>query len=500
VTTHETHTAVVVGAGFSGVAAAARLLEDGVDDVLVLERAGDVGGAWRDNTYPGCVCDVPSHLYSLSFAPNPHWSRRFAPQPEIWNYLREVADRTGVRARTRFRTELREASWDDRTATWRLETTAGPVRGRVLVLATGALSEPATPALPGRETFPGPVFHSARWPRGLDLTGARVAVAGTGASAVQIVPALADTVRSLHLFQRTPAWVLPRGDRPVRPVIRRLHERWPLTQRLARQGQRWGREISLLGFQHPALGELVARQARRRLARQVPDPALRAALTPSYSLGCKRILLSDDFWPTLTRPHVHLVPSPVREVVGRTVVAADGTAVDVDAVVLATGFRVTDPPVARLVRGRDLRTLAEAWGGSPRAYLGTTVAGFPNLFLLLGPGTGLAHSSVLLMAEAQVEHLRAAVRAMAEHGLVALEPRVGAQDAFVDDLDRRLAGTVWQRGGCTSWYRDRTGRLSALWPGSISGFERRLRRPRPTDYLVRRSELDPGRRAATLER
>jgi cation diffusion facilitator CzcD-associated flavoprotein CzcO len=472
----------IIGSGFGGLGMAIRLGEAGADDYVILERADDLGGTWRDNSYPGCACDVPSHLYSFSFAPNPRWSRAFSGQQEIWDYLRRCAARYGITPRIRFGTEVFRAGWDADRRRWLIETNRGPLTADALVAAPGALSEPTVPRLPGLDTFAGTAFHSARWEHDHDLTGRRVAVIGTGASAIQFVPEIQPRVDTLYVFQRTPPWVLPRRDRAISGFERRAYRAAPTLQRLARAAIYAGREAFLLNFRHPPLARVVQRTALNHLRRSVPDPALRAKLVPDYTLGCKRVLLSNDYLPTLTRAGVEVVTEAIHEVRPHGIVTADGRERPVDTIIFGTGFRVTEVPIAERIHDADGRTLAEHWAGSAKAYLGTTVAGFPNLFLLLGPNTGLGHTSVVLMIEAQIAHVLAALRFLRTRGLAALAPRPEVQAAYVADLDTRLAGTVWNSGGCRSWYLDATGRNSTLWPGTTWSFRRRLARLRPTDY------------------
>lgn len=474
----------IIGSGFGGLGMAIRLSQRGIDDFVLLERADDVGGTWRDNTYPGCACDVPSHLYSFSFAPNPGWSRAYSPQPEIWEYLRDCAGRFGVLPHVRFNQEVLAAYWDAGHRRWLIETGRGRLTADVLVAATGGLSEPAVPELPGLAGFAGTAFHSARWDHGHDLTGRRVAVIGTGASAVQFVPEIQPRVGALHIFQRTPPWIMPRPDRPIGPLERSAYRRLPALRRLSRAALRTGQEALLLNFRHQSLARVVRRAALAHLRRCVPDPELRARLTPDYMIGCKRVLLSNDYLPALTQPNVELVTRPVAGVRPHWVVAADGTERRVDTIIFGTGFRVTDPPIAHRVRGVDGRTLADAWGGSMRAYQGTTIAGFPNFFMISGPNTGLGHTSVVLMIEAQIEHVLHALGFLHRRGLAALSPRPAAVTAYNRWVDARLAGTVWNSGGCSSWYLDATGRNSVLWPGTTWSFRRRLARFRVADYEV----------------
>ena len=474
----------IIGSGFGGLGAAIRLKQAGVEDLVVLERAAEIGGTWRDNAYPGIACDVPSHLYSFSFAPNPDWSRRFSPGAEIQEYLRRCAREHGVLPHVRLGHEVLGAAWDDAAQRWRVETTRGAFTAAVLVAAPGFLSDPVLPDVPGLDAFEGTAFHSARWPRDVDLAGRRVAVVGTGASAAQIVPAIQPAVAALHLFQRTPAWVMPRLDRAIGPRRRAVYRRVPAAQRAVR-ALVWGaRELLVPAFRRAWVMRRLAALARAHLALAVRDPALRARLTPDYALGCKRVVLSDDFLPALTRPNVEVVAGGLAEVRVRSAVGADGVERPVDVIVFATGFRPTRPPIADRVRGRGGRLLADAWGGSPVAYAGTTVAGFPNLFILLGPNTGLGHSSVVLMIEAQIEHLVHAVRWMTRAGVGAVEPRAAAQAAWVAEVDRRLEGTVWNAGGCRSWYLDATGRNPTIWPDSTWRFRRRVARFDPRDYVA----------------
>jgi len=473
----------IIGAGFGGLGAAIRLQQAGFTDYLVLDRGDDVGGTWRDNSYPGCACDVPSHLYSFSFAPNPGWSHTFSGQQEIWDYLRGCVDRFGVRPRLRLRHEVREASWDEQARRWRLRTSGGEHRARVLVCATGPLSEPAVPAIPGLGEFAGTVFHSARWRHDHDLTGRRVAVVGTGASAVQFVPRIQPMVERLTLFQRTPAWIMPRRSRRISRLEQAAFRAVPGAQRAVRAGLYVAREALAVGFLHPAVNRLASRMSLRTLRRQVADARLREKLTPRYAMGCKRVLISNDYWPALARPNVEVVTAPIARIVPDGVVTADGTRHDADTLILGTGFHVTDSPVVWRVRGRDGRSLGEAWTPSMQAYQGTMVAGFPNLFFLLGPNTGLGHTSVVLMIEAQLRLVVAALRHLRATGADAIEPTAEAQRRWTERVHRRMAGTVWQTG-CSSWYLDATGRNTTIWPGYATGFALRLRRFRPADHRV----------------
>lgn len=476
---------VIVGSGFSGIGMAIQLRERLPEtDFVVMEKADDVGGTWRDNTYPGCACDIPSHLYSLSFALNPDWSHTYSEQPEIQAYLRDCVTRFDLGSRLLFRHEVIDAVWDDDARRWRLETSAGTYTAGVVIWATGPLSEPAVPDLPGIEGFTGTVFHSARWRHDHDLTGRRVAVIGTGASAIQFVPRIAPEVECLSVFQRTPPWVIPRHSKRIGRLAHSLYRRFPLAQKVRRYGLFWGREWFAIGFLRPRLVRVAQGLAMRHLTARIPDAALRARLTPSYTMGCKRVLISDDWYPTLTRDNVDVVTEPIREVRPHGIVTADGVEHPVDTIILGTGFHVTDSRVAGMIRGRHKRLLADAWRETMTAYLGTTVDGFPNLFLLLGPNTGLGHNSVVLMVEAQIRYVVSALTHMRREGIATIEPRADRQHAFVTEVDRRMLPTVWTRGGCRSWYLDAGGRNSTLWPGFVGSFRRRLRRFDPSAYVI----------------
>jgi cation diffusion facilitator CzcD-associated flavoprotein CzcO len=476
------HRIAIVGAGFSGLGLGIRLKQAGIDDFVILEKAADLGGTWRDNTYPGCQCDVESNLYSFSFAPNPGWTRLFPLQQEIWDYLEGCADRYRLRPHLRFGHLVTTAEWQEGDSHWRLETSGGEVTAGFLVGAAGGLSEPSLPAIPGLEGFRGASFHSARWDHDVDLRGKRVGVVGTGASAIQIVPRIQPEVGRLHLFQRTPAWILPHRDRPVRPLAKALYRNLPWLQQAVRTGVYWWRETFAIVFMKVRPGSAPERFARHHLERQVADPELRQRLTPDYAVGCKRILISNDFYPALQEPNVELVTDAIREIRPHSVVTADGCEREVDVLVFATGFHVTDMPFAGVVRGRGGKGLSDLWQGSPRAYRGTTVAGFPNLFLLLGPNTGLGHTSVLIMLEAQLRYVLGGLRHLHRIGRGVLEVRPEVEEAFNQRIQAALEGTVWNSGGCRSWYLDKSGGNPILWPGMTWPYVRLMRRFDPAAY------------------
>ncbi|WP_330347178.1 flavin-containing monooxygenase [Streptomyces sp. NBC_00582] len=476
--------ALIIGSGLSGIGAAVALRRAGVRDLVLVEKADDLGGTWRDNTYPGCACDVPSALYSYSFAPNPEWTRAFAGQPEIRAYLRDTAAAYGITPLIRFGTEAIRARWDPREARWRVETTRGPYLARFLVAAAGPWHEPLLPDIPGLADFPGEVFHSARWRHDHDLTGARVAVVGSGASAVQFVPAIQPRVARLHLFQRTAQWVLPKPDHHVPHAERRLLRSLPMAGRALRGAEYAALEALGIGFRHPSLLRAVQKVGALHLRASVRDPRLRRALTPDYTLGCKRLLLSNTYYPALTRSNVTVHPTAVRAVDGHRVIGADGSTADVDTIILGTGFHILDMPIAGRVVDADGVSLDDHWKGSPDAYLGTTVTRFPNAFLLLGPHLGTGHSSAYTILEAQLAHMTGAIRHLRATGRTTLEVRPEVQAAFGAEVQQALPSTVYNAGGCSSYYLDGNGLNSFSWPWSTGRLRRRLAHFDPEAYDI----------------
>ncbi|MDQ8045705.1 MAG: NAD(P)/FAD-dependent oxidoreductase [Solirubrobacteraceae bacterium] len=456
----------IIGTGFAGLALAIRLRNAGDDDFIVIDSGDDVGGTWRDNTYPGCACDVPSNLYSYSFAPNPNWSTTFAHQDEIRQYIERVADETDVRRNIHFRTFAQDATWDAETSTWKLQTDQGEYTFDVLVSATGPLSSPSKPDFPGLKDFDGPVFHSAEWDHSVDLEGKRVAVIGTGASAIQFVPELQKVVGELNLFQRTPPWLLPRPEFKTSKVRRALFARIPALQTFARRWLYWTHEMSVIGLvRQPLIMKVPNVLAKRHLTRQIPDnPELVEKLTPNFRIGCKRILLSSNYYPALNKPNVNVLTTGVERIEGNTVVGTDGQRAEVDAIVLGTGFHVTDLPIQDHVRGTDGRTLGDHWAGSMHAYRGATVSGFPNFFFILGPNTGLGHSSMIFMAEASAQYVFDALEQMEKGNLASVDVRPERMRRWNEGIQKRMKPTVWVTGGCASWYLDEQGRNSTLWP------------------------------------
>jgi cation diffusion facilitator CzcD-associated flavoprotein CzcO len=487
---------LVIGAGFAGVGAAIRLTEAGFDDYAVLEKADRLGGTWRDNTYPGCGCDVPSLVYSFSFAQSPDWSRSFAGQPEIQAYLERTAEDYKVTDRIHFGTEVKNARWNDDTQRWHLDTSGGEYTARVLVAGAGPLHEPNLPDVPGLDSFEGNVFHSARWDHDYDLTGKKVAVVGTGSSAIQFVPEIQPKTERLYLFQRTAPWVLPKLDRPTSEAQKKLFRRVPALQRAARNALYTTLELVQLAQRRPRVMQRVQKVGLRYLASEVKDPELRRTLTPRFTLGCKRILLSNTYYRALQQPNAEVVPHALREVRANSVIGADGIEREVDAIIFGTGFHVTDMPIGERVHGPDGRSLADVWQGSPRAYLGTSVAGFPNLFMLIGPNTGNGHTSAIVLIEAQLDYLLGALRQMRERGLASVDLKPDVQAAYNERVQAALAGTVWNAGGCKSYYLDRNGTNSTIYPWTTIDLRRRTSQFRLDEYRVREAVAEPVAAAA----
>jgi cation diffusion facilitator CzcD-associated flavoprotein CzcO len=482
---HATH--VIVGAGFAGLCTAIKLAEDGESDFVVIERGPDVGGTWRDNTYPGACCDVPSQLYSFSFAPNPEWSSSYSPQPEIQAYIRGVAEKSGLLDRFHFDTAVEDATWDESAQEWRVRTTAGEVTSATLITCSGGLSEPRLPAIEGLDTFEGEIFHSARWRHEVDLTGKRVAVIGTGASAIQIVPEVQKIVSHLDLYQRTAPWVIPRNDRTY-PRLERLALRHvPALRRLYRTGIYWGHEGYVPAFTwQPRLGAPAQKAALINLHKGIKDPALRDKVTPTFRLGCKRVLRSNTYYPALAATNVDVVTDPIARITPTGIETGDGVEHPVDVIVVATGFHTTDLPIAERIVGRDGRSLAQVWDkDGMAAYKGTTIHGFPNLFMVVGPNTGQGHTSVVFVIESQVAYIRDAIATMRAEKYAAVEPRVEAQRRWNANVQKRMKRTVWNTGGCSSWYLDKHGKNTVLWPKATFTFRRLLADFDPEAYDVR---------------
>ncbi|BAH49799.1 flavin-containing monooxygenase [Rhodococcus opacus] len=475
---------LIVGAGISGIGAAIRLKQSGIDNFAILEKGDALGGTWRDNTYPGCACDVPSALYSYSFAPNREWSRLFAGQEEIRRYIERTAAEHGIPGHVKFGTEMLRAQWSEHSRRWTVDTSAGTFTANAVIAAAGPWNEPLTPAVPGLDTFTGEVFHSSRWNHDYDLSGKRVAVVGTGASAVQFVPAIAPKVGELHLYQRTAQWVLPKPDHTLPGVERTILRRVPGAIRALRRVEYAIMESLGLGFRHPWILRIVQQIGKAQLRAQVRDPKLRTALTPDYTLGCKRLLMSNTYYPALTRANVEVHANAVQSVRGNVVVGSDGAEREVDAIIFGTGFHILDMPIGSKVFDGEGRSLDDHWKGSPQAYLGTTVAGFPNAFVLLGPALGTGHTSAFMILEAQLEYLIQAITRARSNAWTRMEPRRDVQDAFNAQVQEALATTVYNAGGCQSYFLDVNGRNSFNWPWSTDRMRQRLGRFDEAAYEV----------------
>ncbi|RCW45289.1 cation diffusion facilitator CzcD-associated flavoprotein CzcO [Halopolyspora algeriensis] len=483
---------VIVGSGFSGLGTAIRLKQAGIHDFVVLEKNEDLGGTWRDNTYPGCACDVPSLMYSFSFEQNPNWSRMFAEQGEIEDYLQYCADKYGVREHIHYGVEFTGAEWDEDGHTWHVATADGTEYvGKALVSGVGALHIPSYPDLSGLERFQGETFHSANWNHDYDLRDKRVAVVGTGASAIQFVPKVAEKVQRLHLFQRTPPWIQPKPDRPIPARLQKAFRRIPLLQKAARAAIYWTLELrSVAVLRNPKLQRVSQWLAKRFIRKQVRDPEVAEAVTPDYSMGCKRILLSSDFYPTLNRSNVDLRTNGIAEVREHSVVTGDGEEYPVDAIIFGTGFHVTDAFEHLAIVGRGGRKLQDAWSDGMEAHLGITVSGFPNLFFLLGPNTGLGHNSVVFMIESQVNYVLSVLRPMLTGRFDQVDVRQSVQDSFNAEIQSELTESVWSTGGCQSWYLDANGVNRTVWPGFTWNYWWRTRKVDPAEYEI----LSAGRR------
>ena len=480
-----THTPsiAIIGTGFGGLGMAIQLKQAGFEDITIFEKADEVGGCWRDNTYPGAACDVPSHLYSFSFEAKSDWSRRFAPQPEILQYLRDTAAKYDLLRHIRFDSEVTAASFDEGAGTWDLVLADGSTHtADVLVAATGQLNRPAYPRIPGIETYEGEIFHSARWNHDYDLAGKKVAVIGTGASAIQFVPQIAPKVAQLELFQRGATYVIPKPDYAYPALVQHAFAKIPGLQRLSRWATYWELEPRALAFtKYPRLMSPFKAKFRKYIDSLVADDELRAKLTPTDPIGCKRILISNDYYHALVRPNVDVVTTGIAEITPTGIVTADGVAHDVDAVILGTGFQATDLLAPMHITGRDGAVLREEWRDGAAAYLGISVTKFPNLFVLYGPNTNLGHSSIVYMLESQIAYVMQAVRRLAKGDVAWLDVRADVQESFNSELQQRISDTVWSQG-CTSWYKTAAGVNPISWPGFTFAYRNRTRTFDEADY------------------
>ena len=465
---------IVVGTGFSGLGMGIALKKAGINSFAILEKADDVGGTWRDNHYPGCACDVQSHLYSFSFEPNPNWTRMYAPQPEIKKYLQHCARKYGLLPQIQFGQEVKKAIYDEQNKLWRLETAAGKtITSRMVVSGMGGLSTAAYPNIKGLNTFKGKTFHSQDWDHDYPLTGKRVAVIGTGASAIQFVPQIVPQVAHLDLYQRTPPWIMPKPDRAITSAERTLFKYVPKSQEAIRNAIYLQLESRVLGFVlNPRVMKLPELQARRHIRQAIKDPVLRKKVTPDYTFGCKRVLISNDYLPSLAQSNVDVLTQGIKEVKAHSIVGDDGVERPVDTIIYGTGFKAQDPIPRGAVFGKNGVDLIDTWQQGAQAYLGSAVNGFPNFFMLMGPNTGLGHSSMVFMIESQVAYVMDFLKQMNKHGWKEVDVKADQQQRFNDDLQNKLGSAVWSTG-CKSWYVNDSGKNTTLWPGFTFDFRRK---------------------------
>ncbi len=480
------HRVAITGCGFAGLGMAIECKRAGIDDFVVLERSSELGGTWRDNHYPDCACDVPTPLYSYSFAPNPRWSHLYARSGEIRAYLEDCADRFGVRDHLRFGAEVTGAHWDEERQRWTVLVGGEPaLTADFVVGGFGGLNRPVYPDIPGLEQYQGALFHSAQWDHDVPLAGRRVGVIGTGASAIQLIPRVAGEASQVTVFQRTPPWVVPKLDRRITRAEQTLYARLPITQKLLR-GVIFAitESVGIAITRYPRLLKIGEAWSRRHMRKAIRDPQLRETLTPSYRLGCKRILPSNDYYPALARENVTVQSAGIDRIDGATVIAGDGSKHEVDVLVCGTGFRIEEVFAHLDIRGRDGLTLTEAWAGGIEAHRGSTIAGFPNLALLSGPNTGTGSTSQVYMIEAQIHHVLEILRTLAERGAATIEPTSAAQADYNAWVQQRMRRTVWLTGGCNSWYLDEEGVNRTLYPGPSSEFWRSLRKVSVDEYVL----------------
>lgn len=485
--TVEHHKVAIIGTGFSGLGMAIKLKQSGEDDFIVFEKEGGVGGTWRVNHYPGCACDVPSHLYSFSFATNPNWTRMFAPQPEIKKYLEYCADKFKLKPHIHLNNALQTARWDETDELWRLKDQHGKeYTANILVAGAGGLSTAAYPNIEGMNSFKGKVFHSQNWDHDYDLKGKRVAVIGTGASAIQFVPHVQKLAAKMDLYQRTPPWIMSKPDRAISWAERNVFKRLPAAQKAFRDAIYWMLESRVLGFTvNPRLMVLAKRWALNHIRAQIQDPELRKKVTPNYTMGCKRILMSDDYYPALAQPNSSVITTGIKEITANSIVTEDGTEREVDAIIYGTGFKATDPIPRQLLFGRNGQDIVDSWPDGPEAYKGTTVTGFPNLFILMGPNTGLGHNSMVYMIESQINYILGAMKLMQKKRIKHVEVTPHAQAAFNDEIQNKLTDSVWNSGGCQSWYiHPVSGKNVTLWPGFTWQFRQKTRRFDSNAYFL----------------
>lgn len=477
------HQVIIIGGGFAGLGAAIKLKEAGIHDFILLEKAHELGGVWRENTYPGCACDVPSALYSFSFEPNPDWSRVFAPQAEIKKYLHNIAYKYQIMLNVKLDTEVLFAQWSEQDQCWIIQTNRGEFRSQFSIMACGPMHEPVLPDVKGIQEFKGQIFHSARWRHDLDLVGKRVAVVGTGASAIQFVPQIQPVVEKLTVFQRTAQWILPKSDIDLPKPVQMLFKYLPFTQQLLRGGVYGIFETINGGIQSPTVMKQFQRLAGFNLKFSIKDKELRKKLTPDFIIGCKRILQSNNWYPALAQPNVEVIASGLSEVQGNTLIALDGTTCEADIIILATGFEIAEPPIAKRVFNRYGQSMADVWQGSPEGYKGTMVENCPNGFLMFGPNIAVS-SSAFIIIEAQLTYIVDALKQAIDLGIRSIEPNPKLVKAYNEKVQQALQTTVWNQGGCQSYFLDRNGRNSVAWPWTTFELKKQLKSFNLNEYLT----------------
>ena len=481
------HTVIIIGSGFGGQASAINLRRIGIEDFLILERRSWMGGTWSQNTYPGAAVDVQSPLYSLSMEPYP-WTQMFAEQDELVEYTKHVLAKHGLEAKTQLNANVTEVRWDDARKVWCIQTEgAGDFEAQFIINASGPLSTPVIPNFKGRDTFQGRSFHTNSWDHAYDHKGKRVAIIGSGASAAQVIPAIAPDVTSLHVFQRTPHWVLPRPDRVFTPWQRKLLQS-KLLYKALRVGIYWALESRMIAFKYSktALNFVAQREALHHIRKQIADPKIRAAVTPDYTIGCKRIILSSTLYPALCRPNVtlHAKDDGIAEINATGIRTAKGQQVDVDLIVYSTGYDATDGVISYPVIGKGGKSVQDVWAEFPRAYLGTAMPGFPNLFVVTGPNTGIGHTSAIFVIEAQMEYIRRAIKAVVDRKARSIEVTAKAEADYTDMIHREMKSTVWHHGGCNSWYKSKSGHVIAMFPGFSFTFRRLAQAFKPAHHTI----------------
>ena len=481
------HTAIIIGSGFGGQAAAINLRRIGIEDSLILERRAWMGGTWSQNSYPGAAVDVQSPLYSLSFEPY-RWSQMFAEQDELVEYTNHVLAKHGLREKTKLNANVTKVQWDEAAQTWQVQLESGEtLAAKFLINASGPLSTPVIPHFKGRDTFQGQTFHTNNWQHSYDHKGKRVAIIGSGASAAQVIPAIAPEVAQLHVFQRTPHWVLPRPDHVFSKFERALLGN-KLIYKALRTAIYWALESRVIGFKYSQkmLNVVAQKAALKHIAQQISDPAIRQAVTPDYTIGCKRIILSSTLYPALCRPNVQLHPKDdgIAEINARGILTAKGQQIDLDLIVYSTGYDATDGVISYPVVGKGGRSVQDVWAEFPRAYLGTSLPGFPNFFVVTGPNTGIGHTSAIFVIEAQMEYIRRAIQAVQKQGAKAIEVKPQAEADYTTMIHREMKQTVWQSGGCTSWYKSKSGHVIAMFPGFSFTFRQMAKAFKPGDHVI----------------